>query len=142
MQVSRWTEGETEVRSRSTNLCRLIVQAMKQAAPMADLVILNGGSIRVDDQLSVPVTQYDIIRTLPFGGSIRECMVNGTTLIKILFAGKTNIGTGGFLHSNDYIVLTMPQKLEDPWQCCRPEQRLPGSLTEFLLTEENRTLDS
>ena len=25
--------GETEVRSRSTNLCRLIVQAMKQAAP-------------------------------------------------------------------------------------------------------------
>ena len=68
---------------------------MKQAAPMADLVILNGGSIRVDDQLSVPVTQYDIIHT-PFGGSIRECMVNGTTLIKILFAGKTNIGTGGF----------------------------------------------
>lgn len=94
---------ETEVRSRSTNLCTLIVQSMQKAAPAADLVILNGGSIRIDDILQAPVTQYDIIRALPFGGSIRECVVNGTTLIKILFAGKMNIGTGGFLHSNDYV---------------------------------------
>ena len=126
---------ETEVRSRTTNLCRLIVQAMKQAAPLADLVILNGGSIRVDDQLSVPVTQYDIIRTLPFGGSIRECMVNGTTLIKILFAGKTNIGTGGFLHSNDYIVFddaTQSWKIHGNAVDLNKDYRV--ALPEFLLT--------
>ena len=45
-----------------------------------------------------PVTQYDIIRALPFGGPIREVEMKGRLLIQVLEAGKKNRGIGGFLH--------------------------------------------
>src|SRR4051812_37977027 len=60
---------ESEVRSHPTNLTKLIVAGMADAVPHADVVLLNAGSIRVDDVLQTPVTEYDIIRSLPFGGS-------------------------------------------------------------------------
>lgn len=95
---------ESEVRNHSTNLTTLIIDAMKFAAPKADVIILNGGSIRVDDILQIPVTQYDLIRTLPFGGSIREADIRGTLLVKILEAGLKNKGIGGYLHYNDVLA--------------------------------------
>jgi 2',3'-cyclic-nucleotide 2'-phosphodiesterase (5'-nucleotidase family) len=96
---------ESEVRSRPTNLTRLIVNAMADAAPQADVVILNAGSIRVDDFLHMPVTQYDIIRTLPFGGKILEADMKGSLLQKILETGINNTGIGGFLHYNKEVGL-------------------------------------
>jgi 2',3'-cyclic-nucleotide 2'-phosphodiesterase (5'-nucleotidase family) len=45
----------------------------------------------------MPVTQYDVIRSLPFGGSIMEMEMKGSLLIKILNAGRKNVGAGGFL---------------------------------------------
>ena len=71
--------------------------AMEKASPTADAVIINSGSIRVDDILQMPVTQYDVIRSLPFGGSIMEVDMKGSLLIKILNVGKKNVGSGGFL---------------------------------------------
>jgi 2',3'-cyclic-nucleotide 2'-phosphodiesterase (5'-nucleotidase family) len=88
---------ETETRSSSTNLTRLVTDAMLFTAPQAEVVIFNSGSIRVDDILTPPVTQYDIIRTLPFGGGIREVDMKGSMLIKILETGMTNKNSGGFL---------------------------------------------
>ena len=89
---------ETEIRSKPTNFSKIIVAAMQQAAPDADIVLLNAGSIRVDDIVQMPVTQYDIIRSLPFGGKIMEVDMKGSLLIKTLEAGRNNAGTGGFLH--------------------------------------------
>jgi 2',3'-cyclic-nucleotide 2'-phosphodiesterase (5'-nucleotidase family) len=43
------------------------------------------------------VSQYDIIRTLPFGGKIIEIELNGDLLLKILNTSLTNKGSGGFL---------------------------------------------
>ena len=57
---------ETEVRKGATNLTRLITASMAAAAPQADVVLVNSGSIRVDDILPLPLTQYDLIRSLPF----------------------------------------------------------------------------
>lgn len=95
---------ETEVRSHPTNLTKLIVASMKNAAPQSQVVLLNAGSIRVDDVLQMPVTEYDIIRTLPFGGGIKEVEINGKLLVQILDAGIKNKGTGGFLHYNENLV--------------------------------------
>lgn len=99
---------EAYIRSTKTNFTKLIVEAMEKASPLADVAIVNAGSIRVDDILNMPVTQYDIIRSLPFGGSIMEVDMKGLLLIKILNAGKSNWGSGGLLHysksvSNDSI---------------------------------------
>jgi 5'-nucleotidase len=95
---------ESEVRSHPTNLTKLIVAGMADAVPNADVVLLNAGSIRVDDVLQMPVTEYDIIRGLPFGGGIREADMKGSLLIKILDQGIKNSGTGGFLLSNEAVI--------------------------------------
>ncbi len=90
---------EGEIRSGSTNLTRLIVDAMLASSPQADLAIMNSGSIRVDDVLVPPINEYDILRTLPFGGSIDEVDMKGSLLRRVLDAGRLNRGNGGFLQS-------------------------------------------
>ncbi len=89
---------ESSIRHGSTNLTELIIKAVSAAAPDAELSILNSGAIRIDDQLSGPVTQYDIIRTLPYGGKIVEVEMKGELLEKVLTIGRDqNAGEGGFL---------------------------------------------
>ena len=56
------------------------------------------GSIRVDDVLVGQLTQYDVLRTLPFGGGISYADVTGEQLLQILEVGcVTNKGLGGYL---------------------------------------------
>ncbi len=99
MQSGEPLDGrEAYIRIQPTNFTRLIVTAIEKASPDAGAVMINSGSIRVDDILQMPVTQYDIIRSLPFGGSIMEVDMKGSLLIKILEASKKNTGIGGFLH--------------------------------------------
>lgn len=88
---------ENFTRSTSTNLTELIVKAMQFACPQAEMVIMNSGSIRLDDILYPPISQYDILRTMPFGGGIREVEMKGALLQQILAAGEKNKGTGGYL---------------------------------------------
>lgn len=89
---------ELTVRNRPGNLTTLIVEAMRTRA-QADAAILNGGSIRIDDQLPAgPIRQYDIIRVLPFGGKVLKVTLDGALLKQILDAGETNLGSGGYLH--------------------------------------------
>jgi 5'-nucleotidase len=98
MQSGEPLDGrEAYIRTQQTNFTKLIVNAMEKASPTADAVIINSGSIRVDDIVQMPVTQYDVIRSLPFGGSIMEVDMKGSLLIKILNAGKKNVSSGGFL---------------------------------------------
>ncbi len=106
IQTSEPLEGrETEIRSTSTNLSQLVVHAMEDACPQSQLAIINAGSIRVDDVLNPPVTQYDILRALPFGGAIREVEMKGNLLIKVLDTGKKNKGIGGFLQYSSFVSL-------------------------------------
>jgi 2',3'-cyclic-nucleotide 2'-phosphodiesterase (5'-nucleotidase family) len=88
---------ETEIRHHPTNYSKLITEAMANACPQADVVMFNAGSIRLDDILSPPVTQYDIIRSMPFGGGIREVDMKGGLLLEVLKAGVKNEGEGGYL---------------------------------------------
>jgi 5'-nucleotidase/UDP-sugar diphosphatase len=90
---------ESSVRNRSTALTRLISDAVLAAAPGAELSLFNSGSIRIDDVLPPgPLTQYDVIRILPFGGKICMAEVEGGLLRKVFDQGLANRGTGGFLH--------------------------------------------
>ena len=94
---------ETSIRNGSTNLTKLIVNAVAEAIPTAAVVIMNAGSIRVDDIMQMPVTQYDIIRALPFGGSVKEVDMKGSLLTRILEQGSKNKGIGGYLHMNEAV---------------------------------------
>ena len=95
---------EPYTRTTKTNFTKLIVAAMEKASPTADIAIMNSGAIRVDDMLQMPITQYDIIRSLPFGGSIMEVEMKGSLLIKVLDAGKNHVGSGGFLQYSSSIM--------------------------------------
>ncbi|MBD0286205.1 MAG: 5'-nucleotidase C-terminal domain-containing protein [Flavisolibacter sp.] len=131
---------ETEVRSRSTDLTKLIVAAIAYAVPEADVVLFNAGSIRVDDILQPPVTEYDIIRALPFGGGIREADMKGSLLIKVLDQGIKNRGIGGFLHYNEAVTYDA-----GTWKlkglAIDPAKTYRVAMSEFLFTGKEANLE-
>ncbi len=88
---------ESSIRHKQTNLGSLIARSMLSASKNSKVAIFNSGSIRLDDQLSGTITQYDIIRVLPFGGKIIEVEMKGSLLRQLLEAGKNNVGRGGYL---------------------------------------------
>lgn len=91
---------ESSVRYRSTNLTGMIAKSMLRAYPEAELSIYNSGSIRIDDVLPPgKITQYDILRVMPFEGRVQLAAITGGLLIKMLEQGKTRPGSGGFLQS-------------------------------------------
>ena len=126
---------EDMIRSGKTNLTRIAVSAMEKATPAADVVILNSGSIRVDDIIQMPVTEYDIIRSLPYGGSIMEVDMKGSLLTRVLEAGRNNVGSGGFLqysaavnYNPDTKVWTLKEVPIDP------KKSYHVGLADFLMT--------
>lgn len=89
---------EATVRTRSSALTDLIGAAMRRDVPDAEASIFNAGSIRIDDVvLAGPITQYDVIRMLPFGGKTVDVRMQGELLARVLAAGESNAGRGGFL---------------------------------------------
>ena len=97
---------ETTVRNRESKLTQIIANAMKREAK-AEVGIFNGGSVRIDDVLTPgPLSEYDIIRVLPFGGKVVRVSFDGALLAKVLDQGLGNQGTGGFLHTSDGTVRT------------------------------------
>lgn len=126
---------EEMIRSGKTNLTRIAVSAMEKAVPMADVVLLNSGSIRVDDILQMPITEYDIIRTLPYGGSIMEVDMKGSLLIKTLEAGRNNVGSGGFLQYSSAVNYNLQTKV---WtlneKSIDPKKIYHVGLADFLMT--------
>jgi 5'-nucleotidase len=92
-----WDGLEKSVRNAPTNLSKLIVEAVKVAIPDADAAVINTGSIRVDDKLEGNITQYDIVRILPFGGGLSKMKITGALLLDVLEGGVKNKGLGGYL---------------------------------------------
>lgn len=131
---------ETETRSRSTNLTGLVTAAMAYACPKADVVIFNSGSIRVDDILTPPITQYDIIRTLPFGGGIREVDMKGELLLQILQAGLKNANTGGFLQSQPVVYHKATNSFTVNNQPINAAKTYRVALSDFLFTGNETNL--
>lgn len=131
---------ETEIRSRSTNLTGLVTAAMAYACPKADVVIFNSGSIRLDDILTPPVTEYDIIRALPFGGGIREVDMKGDLLLQVLQAGVKNANSGGFLQSQPVVYNKATNSFTVNNQSINPNKTYRVALSEFLLTGNETNL--
>lgn len=102
---------EASVRNETSALAQLIVDAYREAyqsggpggataANEAELALLNGGSIRVDEvfEANLPITGYDILRISPFGGNICLADMPGETLIEALNTRASSRKSGAFLH--------------------------------------------
>ncbi len=126
---------EELIRRSPTNFSRVIINAMEEACPEAQVAIVNSGSIRLDDVLQPPVSQYDILRSMPFGGSIMEVDMKGSLLKELLEAGRKNAGIGGFLHySADIFYDAVNQQWLYKKSPLGNEVPYRVALTDFLLT--------
>ncbi|MFT6192669.1 MAG: 2',3'-cyclic-nucleotide 2'-phosphodiesterase (5'-nucleotidase family) [Polaribacter sp.] len=89
---------DTPIRSIQTNLGEIITKSMSFAFDdSVDCALLNGGSIRIDDQLSGAINAVDIFRVLPYGGAILKVEIKGRLLKRVLDYGILAKGTGAYL---------------------------------------------
>ncbi len=86
------------IRSKQTNLGELITKSMSFAFDdEVDCALVNGGSIRIDDELEGNITAVDIFRVLPYGGAVLKVKIKGSLLLKVLDYGEKAAGTGAYL---------------------------------------------
>jgi 5'-nucleotidase len=131
---------QSAVRNRSGNLTALIADAIAREADPVDVAIINGGTIRIDDELPAgPVTEYDVIRTLPFGGAVTKVSMPGSLLLRVLEAGVQNQGGGGYLHPRGIT------RTGDTWMVAdrplNPSTRYTVAMPEFLLTGREANME-
>jgi len=89
---------DTQIRSEQTNLGLLIGKSMAYSFNNeVDCALVNGGSIRIDDQLQGDITGIDIFRVLPFGGEVLKVELKGSLLKKVLNYGRLKAGKGAYL---------------------------------------------
>ncbi|WP_298781450.1 bifunctional metallophosphatase/5'-nucleotidase [uncultured Polaribacter sp.] len=89
---------DTPIRSKQTNLGTIITKSMSFGfGDEVDCAIVNGGSIRIDDQLEGEINAVDIFRVLPYGGSIVKVEIKGRLLKRVLDYGFLAGGTGAYL---------------------------------------------
>ncbi len=89
-------------RGLQTNLGEIITKAMAFSFDnKVDASLVNGGSIRVDDMLTGPITAKDVFRVLPFGGGVLKVDLKGSLLKEVLDYGKEKRGTGAYLQRDN-----------------------------------------
>ena len=89
---------DTPIRSIQTNLGDIVTRSMSYAFnDNVDCALVNGGSIRIDDQLEGAINAVDIFRVLPYGGAILKVEINGRLLKRVLDYGELATGTGAYL---------------------------------------------
>jgi 2',3'-cyclic-nucleotide 2'-phosphodiesterase (5'-nucleotidase family) len=98
MQVTTPLEcSESIIRKEQTNYGRLATAAMHAALPGADVYWINSGSMRLDDRLSGAVTEFDVLRTFPYGGRVVRMEIPGSVLEEVIKISMTqNKGEGGY----------------------------------------------
>jgi 2',3'-cyclic-nucleotide 2'-phosphodiesterase (5'-nucleotidase family) len=132
---------EEVIYSAPSNFTRLVTQAMAYACPQADVVMFNAGSARLDDLLVPPVSQYDILRSMPYGGGIREADMKGSMLIQVLDSAQKNIRKGGWLHYQPVVRNATTHTYLTNNIALDPDKIYRVALTDFLLTGKEIRLD-
>lgn len=140
METSEPLDGlESSVRNKHTNLTDLVANAMKAASPNTVAAFYNGGSIRIDDKIEGKVTEYDILRVLPFGGQIFEVEMKGSLLQKMIEIGVANKGKGGYLHHTN--IKKKGKKWKVGGKRIKKDSYYNVAMTDFLMTGKEIGLD-
>ncbi|MCT7955937.1 bifunctional metallophosphatase/5'-nucleotidase [Laspinema palackyanum] len=131
---------DSRIRHQPTNLTRLLTQFLLNEVKNADLAILNSGAIRIDDVIEPgPITQYDILRLLPFPGLVMAVEMKGSLLEQVLNQGIENKGTGGYLQTAN-----VQQDIDNNWMIAdrllKPTQTYTVVLPQFLVEGREQNL--
>lgn len=89
---------ESSLRYHPVNFGELTALSMLDVTKSAQVALFNSGSVRLDDELKGEVTEYDVLRSFPYGGGITLVEMTGKVLDEVLEIGTvTNVGLGGYL---------------------------------------------
>ena len=89
---------ETPIRSTQTNMGEILTKAMSLSYDdKVDCALVNGGSVRIDDELEGAINVVDIFRVLPYGGAVLKVDIKGSLLKEVLDFGLKSAGTGAYL---------------------------------------------
>lgn len=125
---------ESTIRNKQSNLGDLITTAMLAASKAgADAAIMNGGSVRIDDQISGNITAVDIFRTMPFGGGIMEVEMTGVLLSKVLTEGVSKKGTGSYLQRKGLNFSEKDKQWLIGGQPVEPKKKYTIALNDYLM---------
>ena len=130
---------ETSLRMQQNNMGSAIAKAMTAAAKKpVDCAFFNSGSIRIDDQVTGKITPVDVIRIMPFGGKVAEFDIKGVELKKVLLAGLSAKGRGGYLQwdkiaydevTKNFTINSLPLNETKIYHCATNDFLLSGRET-------------
>ena len=101
-------DGRSSVlRSGSSLLADITLGGLHREAGVVDVALLDVGTLRIDDVVEPgPLTEYDVIRMLPYTDAVLKMSMDGALLAEVLDVGSNNgaggstggpAGNGGFL---------------------------------------------
>lgn len=123
---------DASVRHRSTRLTELLAAAYLHAFPEAELSLYNAGSIRIDDIIPAGlISEYDVLKILPFGGAVALVEMPGETLERALNTGLRAQGKGAFLHYAN--AARSQQQWVINGEPLKPERRYKVAIADFLI---------
>ena len=138
---------DTPIRSIQTNLGQLITRAMAYGFnDEVDAAIVNGGSIRLDDQLEGTINSVDIFRVLPFGGGVLKVDIKGSLLKEVLDYGKSQAGKGAYLqryladYNDEWLVNGKPIDPNKTYKVAFSDYLLKGFDVPFLKPDNGGVL--
>lgn len=110
-EVPQLDGRESTVRFGPSRLTGLIAQAMLRCdaggSGSPRVALYNSGGIRVDDVLGPgTITEYDVLRVLPFGGAVVRVDVPGSVVSALLDHGRAAdaSGAGSFLQTSENVT--------------------------------------
>ena len=144
--VVRTTESldglESSVRNNATRLTELISEGMLDMSPDSELTIFNGGSVRIDDVIPPgKITEYDVIRIMPFGGDVVSIKMKGRLLKRVLGQGRKNRGTGGYLQTANVRLNKDGSKWKINGKKLKSGKKYNVAISDYLLTGKESGLD-
>ncbi len=136
------------IRSIQTNLGDIITKSMSFAFDdKVDCTLVNGGSIRIDDQLTGNINAIDIFRVLPYGGSILKVEIKGRLLKRVLDYGLLAKGTGAYLQrfnaekiGEKWIISNKELKINKTYSVAFSDYLLKGFDIPFLSSENKEVV--
>lgn len=125
---------EQTVRAGQCPLGSIIVKSIAQASSEKSVAaIMNSGSIRVDDIVAGSLTQYDIIRILPYSGKIFEVTLTGQLLKKLLETSEQNKGEGAYLQLEGITIDVASKTFRINGELINVEKEYTIAMNDFLL---------
>lgn len=130
---------ESTIRNEPSLLTDILAQGMVDISG-AQAAIFNGGSIRIDDQILAgqAISEYDVLRILPFGGQVALMNMKGDLLKKTLNQGLANKGKGGYLQWANITHKDSQWRLQG--KLIEDEKSYKIALTDFLTTGKEEGL--